>query len=123
MEMGYGYRVASATPTFITFSSARRTTPMNQGNKPKLKLTMGKRRAAVAYTTGSYRRAIHRACEKIGIPKWSPNRIRHTAATEIRRKYGLEAAQTVLGHSNAAVTEIYAERDLALASAIAEQLG
>jgi integrase len=102
---------------------ARRTTPMNQGNKPKSTSLKGIRRAAVAYTTDSYRRAIHRVCEKVGIPKWSPNRIRHTAATEIRRKYGLEAAQTVLGHSNAAVTEIYAERDLTLASSVAEKLG
>ena len=58
---------------------------MNQGNKPTSNSEMGKRPAAVAYTTGSYRRAIHRVCEKVGIPKWSPNRIRHTAATEIRK--------------------------------------
>lgn len=42
---------------------------------------------------------------------WSPNQLRHTAGTEIRRQAGLEAAQVVLGHSKADVTQVYAERD------------
>ncbi|QDU56690.1 tyrosine-type recombinase/integrase [Aeoliella mucimassa] len=96
---------------------------MNQGNTPKETWKDGRRCSAASYTTGSYRRAIHRICDKHDLEKWSPNRIRHTAATEIRQKFGLEATQTVLGHSNAVVTEISAERDLALAAAIAAQLG
>ena len=43
------------------------------------------------YTTASYRRAITRACEKAGIPSWTPHRLRHNAATHIRKEYGLEA--------------------------------
>lgn len=101
----------------------RRTTPLKYGNRPRQHSRTGLRRPASRYTTGSYRRAIHRACEQKGIPKWCPNRIRHTAATEIRHKFGLEAAQTVLGHASAAVTQIYAERDLALAASIARELG
>ena len=54
---------------------------------------------------------------------WSPNQLRHTAATEIRSKFGLEAAQVTLGHSNANVTQIYAERDLAKAAEIMRQVG
>ena len=63
------------------------------------------------YTTASYRRAIHRACEKLRIEKWSPNRLRHTASTEIRRRFGIDAARAVDGHSAASTTEIYAELD------------
>ncbi|TWT35162.1 site-specific tyrosine recombinase XerC [Posidoniimonas corsicana] len=100
-----------------------RVTPIKQGNKPGSRPRSSKRVPKDAYTTDSYRRAIHRACEKHGLLKWSPNRIRHTAATEIRKRYGLEAAQTVLGHSTADVTQIYAERDMALASSIAAELG
>ena len=100
-----------------------RVTPMGHGNQPGSRPRSTKRVPKDAYTTDSYRRAIHRVCEKHGLPKWSPNRIRHTAGTEIRRKYGLEAAQTVLGHSSADVTQIYAERDLALAASIAKELG
>jgi integrase len=43
--------------------------------------------------------------------RWSPNQLRHTRATEIRMKHGLEAAQVILGHAKADVTQIYAERD------------
>ncbi len=60
---------------------------------------------------------------KMAIPRWSPNQLRHSAATEIHSKFGLEAAQVVLGHSRANVTEIYAERDLAKAAEIAKQVG
>ncbi len=63
------------------------------------------------YSKSSYIVAIRRACVAAGIPHWSPNQLRHTAATEIRKRYGLEAARTILGHSSADVTQIYAERD------------
>lgn len=40
------------------------------------------------------------------------HQLRHTAATEIRRAFGLDAAQLALGHSSAQVTDAaYAERD------------
>ena len=55
--------------------------------------------------------------------RWSPNRLRHAAATEIRQRFGLEAAQVVLGHSKADVTQIYAERDLLRAIEVARRIG
>ena len=42
---------------------------------------------------------------------WSAGQLRHTRATDIREKYGIEAAQLVLGHSDLKITEIYAERN------------
>lgn len=43
---------------------------------------------------------------------WHPHQLRHTAATIIRREFGLEAARIALGHSSALVTDaVYAERD------------
>ena len=57
------------------------------------------------------------------MPVWRPNRLRHSRATEIRRRYGLEAAQVALGHSRADVTQVYAERDLALAERVAREIG
>jgi site-specific recombinase XerD len=39
------------------------------------------------------------------------NRLRHLAATEVRKKHGLEAAQILCGHKHASTTEIYAEVD------------
>jgi site-specific recombinase XerC len=55
--------------------------------------------------------------------RWFPNQLRHSAATEFRRQFGLEAAQVLLGHSKADVTQVYAERDFAKAAAVARQIG
>jgi hypothetical protein len=41
----------------------------------------------------------------------------------IRKVYGLETAKTVLGHTNTKIAEIYAERDLELASKIMKEIG
>lgn len=54
---------------------------------------------------------------------WAPNQLRHAMGTEIRRRFDLESAQTVLGHKHANTTEIYAERDLAKARAIIREVG
>lgn len=59
----------------------------------------------------SYTKAIARACELAKIDLWSPNRLRHNAATELRKEFGLEAARTVLGHTEADTTLFYAEID------------
>ena len=85
------------------------------------------------YTSRSYARAISRAIvvanakrtEKgeEALPHWHPNQLRHSAATEIRRQFGLEAAQVVLGHSRADVTQVYAERDFGRAKEIMRKIG
>ncbi len=61
------------------------------------------------YLIAGYRRAIARACRLAEIPRWSPNRLRHLAATRFREVDGLDAAQAILGHTHARTTEIYAE--------------
>ena len=93
-----------------------------------------------AYDRNSYARAVKRAVEKANadrrqeaaqagddcpvlLPHWHPNQLRHSAATEIRRRFGLEAAQVVLGHAKADVTQVYAERDARLAAEVMKQIG
>jgi site-specific recombinase XerD len=101
------------------------------------------------YDRRSYRQAVVRACDRAfphpelsGIsPKeltadqrrelkewrrqqsWSPLQLRHTTATTIRSRYGLEASQVVLGHARCDTTQIYAERDLARAHAVMAEIG
>jgi integrase len=76
------------------------------------------------YTRHSYRVAVLRACRRAKVPAWTPNQLRHTRATQIRQAFGsLEAAKAVLGHADTRVTEIYAERDLALAAEVMRQMG
>lgn len=75
------------------------------------------------YTPMTFARAIARACSAAGIPLWTPYRLRHTAATEIRKRFGLEAAQSVLGHANAKTTEIYAAVDQDRARKVIAEIG
>lgn len=63
------------------------------------------------------------ACKASALPHWHPHQLRHTHATEVRRRFGLEAAQVALGHSSADVTQVYAERNLGLAVQVAQQIG
>ena len=81
------------------------------------------RRTGRGYTTSAYRLTIIRACKKAGITKWTPQQLRHTKATEVRARFGLEAAQVFLGHGSADVTQIYAERDLLLGQEVARAVG
>lgn len=75
------------------------------------------------YKVSSYRRAITKACEKAHVETWTPNQIRHTFATRVRKEFGLDAAQVALGHEHANVTQIYAEKDIEVIKKIAEKLG
>ena len=71
----------------------------------------------------AYAIAIARACEAAGVPHWTPNMLRHTCATELRKKYGLEKSRAVLGHSKMETTEIYAEMDRDEARRIMREVG
>ena len=75
------------------------------------------------YDDRGYRQAVIRACRRAGVPEWSPGRLRHSAGTDIRRKYGAEAAQLVLGHRNLSTTEIYAEKNRARYEEIVKEIG
>ncbi|MCC6796666.1 MAG: site-specific integrase [Candidatus Hydrogenedentes bacterium] len=75
------------------------------------------------YTVNSYRRAVQYGCMKAKIPVWNPHRLRHNAATIVRREYGLEAAQLILGHARADVTQVYAEVNHVKAIEVAKSIG
>lgn len=94
-----------------------------QPSQQNRKRSRPKRIPGSCYRTGSYAYAIKRACRKAGIESWHPHQLRHSHATEVRRHFGLEAAQVSLGHSQARVTEVYAERDLSLAAKVAAEIG
>lgn len=139
-EVEYCFVPAESEKRRRALEHAERTTAVCFGNRPGTNVKRKpKRKAGRRYCTASYRRAITRACEiAFGMPgdleagerkawrkanTWAPNRLRHTAATEIRRKFGLEAAQLTLGHSRANITQVYAERDERKAADIMLQVG
>jgi integrase len=85
----------------------------------------GRTRAPIRarYDVTTYRRAIARACLKAGVPVWRPNQLRHARGTEVRKRYGLEASQAVLGHAELGVTQVYAEADRDTAKRIMAEIG
>ena len=121
-------------------SERQRRAEMRAARKSKVQPSQLNRRkqnparsAGTRYTTDSYRRAIARAVELANrerrkqnqeqLPQWAPNRLRHSAATEIRKRFGLEAAQVTLGHAAADVTQVYAERDAEKGREVARKIG
>jgi len=103
---------------------AARETPMSCGNTPgSNRKRKPKRTARDHYTRDSYGRAIRRACKKAGIPSWHPHRLRHTRATELKRKFGIEAARVILGHKSPQTTELYAEQDTRTAVDVMRRIG
>lgn len=118
--------------------AARQTpvTPSQAARKPK---RFPRWAPGYCYDRRSYAWAIRRACNAAFPPpphvnekdraawsrehRWSPNQLRHNAATYLRKQFGIEAARVVLGHSSADVTEIYAEMDLAKAAEIMSRVG
>lgn len=76
-----------------------------------------------AYDPDSYRKAVRRAAKKAKVAHWSPHQLRHARGTLVREKHGLEAAQAALGHARIDATQIYAQKQLALARMVAETMG
>jgi len=101
---------------------AARVTPKSCGNRRGTNCA-GTFKAGSIYLVASYRQAIIRAAARAGVEHWTPHRLRHTKATEVRREFGLDAAQSVLGHKSAAITQVYAELDVSKASEVALQIG
>jgi integrase len=122
-----------------------RRSPMTPSQATRRRKQYRRRAPGDRYDTTAYRRAIDRTVDRINknrqedaekamketgikiepalLPGWHPNQLRHSAATKIRKHFGLEAAQVALGHSEANVTQIYAERDMTLAREVMRKLG
>jgi integrase len=139
----YCFSPAESEGKRLEARNAARVTPRRYGNRPGTnRKSHPKRKPADQYNKDSYGRAVRRAVdlinrnreeaakkaglefrEKDKLPRWHPNQLRHSVATEVRRKFGLEAAQTVLGHAKADVTQVYAERDAKLAAEVMRRIG
>jgi len=75
------------------------------------------------YSVSSLRCAIKRACKRAKVPVWTAMQLRHTAATEAREAFGLDAAQARLGHRTAQITQVYASLSERRAAEVATALG
>jgi integrase len=123
---------------------AQRKTKASCGNTPGYsertrQARKPRKQPGECWTTGSYAQAIRFACDRAHPcdkkasdsqkaawrkkHRWSPNQLRHAAATDIRKKFGLDAAQVILGHSELGVTQVYAEQDHDKAVEVARLIG
>jgi integrase len=101
----------------------KRATPMTPSQRARTRKAAPKKVPGDVDETRSYYHAIRNVCPKAGVPNWHPNQLRHNAATWLRKEFGLEVAQVILGHSSSAVTETYAELDYGKAISVMEQVG
>jgi integrase len=128
-------------------SERKRREAMRSRRRTRIQPSQQNRRKArparapkTAYDRNSYARAVKRAVEKANADRrkaaaqagddspvllshWHPNQLRHSAATKVRKMFNLEAAQVMLGHAKADVTQVYAERDARLAVEVAKKIG
>lgn len=118
----YLFSPADAEAERLERMRAERKTKVQPSQKSRRK-SEPKRKPGDCWRRDSYTWAISKACKRAGVPHWCPLQLRHTRGTEIREKYGLEAAQVILGHSRADVTQIYAERDLKKAIDVMREIG
>lgn len=52
------------------------------------------------WDTPRYGCTVRDAARRAGVAAWAPNQLRHSFATEVRRRYGIIAAAALLGHSD-----------------------
>jgi integrase len=75
------------------------------------------------YTVAYYRRHVAGICKRLGVPRFSPNALRHGHLTRVRKLFGLDAARARGGHTTVTTTQIYAQTDLDSVSEIAREIG
>ncbi len=138
----YSFSPAEAKDNHNALRREERKSSMTPSQRARKRKTKPQRAPGDHYTVNTYRQQIHRTINRINaerlqqaekegipakdvtlLPTWSPNQLRHTAGTEVRRQFGLEAAQVTLGHAKAGVTQVYAERDAELAREVARNIG
>jgi integrase len=122
--------------------TAARVTRVRYGNTVGTnRVRKPKKEPGDCYDVSTYRRAIKSACDRaFPVPaeivndpaevrawrkhhRWHPHQLRHAAATNVRKEFGLEAAQVVLGHASLAASQIYAEKNVEIARKIAAKIG
>lgn len=145
----YLFRPCDADAERRERQSRERTTPLSCGNRRGTNRKQNpKKKPGEFYSTIAYHHAIQRGCAKAfpwpelagrkikdlspeelaRFKAWTaahsfhPHQIRHTFATKVREKCGLEATQAAMGHRSVMATQIYAEKSEHLALTVAKTM-
>lgn len=100
-----------------------RKSPITPSQLTRGKAANPRRALRDRYDRDSYRRAIEYGIKKAGVPHWHPHQVRHNFGSRVRKEFGLDVAQIVLGHQHADVTQIYASVDRHKAANAMAQIG
>lgn len=108
----------------------RRYAEMRAKRKTKVQPSQASRKKAKpkktpqpGYTPLALAHAVAAACRRGKVPHWHPNQLRHLVLTEVREKFGLDAAQVIGGHARADVTQVYATIEAKKGAEVAAQVG
>ena len=118
---------------FVPIPSSVREILLPRLLRPDAAYVLGADNGERPYEKRSLGRAIDHAIKRINrerseadlpaIPHWHPYQLRHARATEVREQFGVEVAQSILGHSRVDTTEIYAKQTEAKAKEVAKLIG
>jgi len=114
--------IPESEPIFCSRRDAQRGTAQVKRKGSRRRQKEGKP-VAVGYRPGSLGNAVRLAAKSAGVAHWHPNQLRHLVATEVRSRFGLDAAQATLGHAKPDMSAHYAELNDRKASEIAGEIG
>ena len=80
------------------------------------------KRAGDTYTTDALRRAVQRAAERAGVPRWHPSQLRHSFATRLAPEHGIHLVGILQGHADPDTTAIYIQADMQRAAELAQKV-
>jgi integrase len=83
----------------------------------------GKRPPGRFYGRASLAQALRRAIRRAGVEPWSLAQIRHSRATALRERFGIDVAAAILGHSRPNMTAHYSRRAIAHAVDAVREVG
>jgi integrase len=118
----YLFSPGEAKADFQAQRAAKRRTKRTPSELKRRRKANPKRAPRGRYDVNSVQQSIRKTCQKLGVPVWKLLEIRHTRATDVRERHGIEGASASLGNTVEAA-QIYAEKNRALARRIAEEMG
>lgn len=119
----YLFQPGEAKEEHLAERRRNRKTPMTPSQRARTRKENHRKVPRDRYDSKSYFHAVRKACHKARVVRWHPHQLRHSAATRLRREFGLDVTRVILGHSSPAVTDVYAEVDREKAMAVMSEVG
>lgn len=118
----YLFSPLEAKAAFQAERASQRKTKRTPSELKKRRKKHPQRAPRERYDVNTFQQSIRKTCKKLGVRVWKLLEIRHTRATDVRERYGVEGASASLGNTVEAA-QIYAEKNKVLAHKIATEMG